>query len=108
VSQDRDGAIDAAQAMDLIKATLADRDSQITELQQAVLELATAAERRDREEAASPDRELIASLEARLADAERHVARMEARLDEQERMLRHTLTMLIEWIEGGEGQRRAA
>ncbi|GGC10600.1 hypothetical protein GCM10011494_31660 [Novosphingobium endophyticum] len=105
----RDDAIDAVQALALIESALADRDSQITELQQAVLELAMAAERRSEEHAPdSASGELVASLQAQLAVADERAAVLEARLDEQERLLRHTLTMLIEWIESGEGQRRAA
>lgn len=52
--------------------------------------------------------ERIAALESRLAEAMDREARLEARLGEQERTLRHTLTMLIEWIESGDGGRAAA
>lgn len=103
----RDEAIDAAQAVALIESALAGRDAQITELQQAVLELATAAEQRGYPEPAG-DSELVTSLQAQLAAVTDYAANLEARLGEQERLLRHTLTMLIEWIESGEGQRRAA
>ena len=99
--------LDAAQVASLIEAALARRDSQITELRQAILELATAAEQRT-QMGQSDDRELVASLQAQIAAAADHAANLEARLTEQERVLRHTLTMLIEWIESGEGQRRAA
>ena len=73
---------------------LADRDAQIAELQQAVIELANASEAA----AASGD---SASLEARIAQLEDRVA-------EQDRTLRHTLTMMIEWIEADGAQRAAA
>ncbi len=75
-------------------------------------------------------REAIARLEARLAesgeasdpDAARRIAELETRcealdasnaelaerLAEQEQTLRHTLTMLIEWIEGDEDSRKIA
>lgn len=99
--------IDAAQAVSLIDGALAHRDSQITELQDAVLELATAAEQRaqlmERDQ-----RELVESLRAQLAATSDRAAHLEARLAEQERILRHTLTMLIEWIESGQSPRRAA
>ncbi len=70
---------------------LAERDAQIAELQQAVVELA-GAERGDK------SAENVQQLEAQFA----------ARLDEQERTVRHVLTMLIEWIESGEKPREAA
>lgn len=68
------------------------------------------------------DDDRIAALEAHLEGAERHLegvqahleaseahrAALEARLAETERTLRHTLTMLIEWIETGDSERRAA
>jgi putative secretion ATPase (PEP-CTERM system associated) len=71
---------------------LAERDAQIVELQQAVLELS------DRLAAgSSPD---AASPEA--------LAVLEARLEEQEATVRHVLTMLIEWFESGQTPRVAA
>ena len=100
-------AIDAAQAIALIESALAGRDAQITELQQAVLDLSTAAER-GRHGDATEDGELVASLQAQVEAVTDYAANLEARLGEQERLLRHTLTMLIEWIENEEGQRRAA
>lgn len=99
--------LDSARAASLIDAALAHRDSQIAELQKATLELATAAEH-SAQMAQSGDGEAIASLQVQLAAATDHAANLEARLAEQERVLRHTLTMLIEWIESGEAQRRAA
>jgi putative secretion ATPase (PEP-CTERM system associated) len=99
--------LDADAVAAQIEAALADRDAQITELQQAVLEMATAAEQREQAGGAASG-ETVAALEEQLAAVTRHAAHLEARLEEHEHMLRHTLTMLIEWIEGGEGQRRAA
>ncbi|AIT81726.1 XrtA/PEP-CTERM system-associated ATPase [Novosphingobium pentaromativorans] len=101
------GGIDSDEVAAIIEAAMADRDAQITELQQAVLELAMAAEAREHE-AADAGQAQVASLEAQLQAMSGHVSDLEARLAEHDRMLRHTLTMLIEWIEGGEGQRRAA
>lgn len=75
----------------LLESALAERDAQITELQQAVVELATAQEENTLA-ATSPD---IAVLNDR-------VAQLEAQLIEQERMMRHTITMLIEWVEDGD------
>lgn len=66
---------------------LAERDAQIAELQQAVIELSSGADK----------------------NAEhRRIEAMQSRLDEQERTVRHVLTMLIEWIESGEKPREAA
>ncbi len=76
---------------------LAERDTQIAELQQAVVEL-TYAKDDASADAASPE---IAALHER-------VAQLEARLIEQERTMRHTLTMLIEWIESDDGSQIAA
>jgi len=76
-----------------LEEALAERDTQITELQQAVVELSYA--RGDTAAAiAAPD---IAALTDR-------IAQLEARLIEQERTMRHTLTMLIEWIESDGSQ----
>ncbi|KPH61668.1 XrtA/PEP-CTERM system-associated ATPase [Novosphingobium sp. ST904] len=101
-------ALDAKAAIALIETALAERDSQIDELQHAVLELAARAEREKEVPAGSGNDPLIAALQEQLEQSAAHAARLEARLDEQERTLRHTLTMLIEWFEGGEGQRQAA
>jgi general secretion pathway protein A len=43
----------------------------------------------------------IAALQAK-------IAQLEAKTFEQERTIRHTLTMLIEWIEGEMDEARAA
>ena len=85
----------AAPAFDVavLHEALAKRDVQIAELQQAVVELSY--NRNDNVAAiASPD---IAALTDR-------IAQLEARLIEQERTMRHTLTMLIEWIESDASQ----
>ncbi|HUD29986.1 MAG TPA: XrtA/PEP-CTERM system-associated ATPase [Novosphingobium sp.] len=100
-------AINAAAAVSLIEAALAERDARIAELQSAVVELAAAAEARDAV-ADTGDAEAIAALQAELAQAAARTEKLEARLDEQARTLRHTLTMLIEWIESGDGQRNVA
>jgi putative secretion ATPase (PEP-CTERM system associated) len=100
-------ALDAKAAIALIEAALAGRDSQIDELQHAVLELAANVERQ-KDAAALGEDPRVTTLQEQLAQAAAERARMEERLDEQERTLRHTLTMLIEWFEGGEGHRRAA
>ncbi len=78
-------AIDPA----LVEDLLAERDTQIAELQQAVVELSEV-----QEKAASED-------------VTEQLKKIEARLDEQESTIRHTLTMLIEYIEG-DSQRQAA
>jgi putative secretion ATPase (PEP-CTERM system associated) len=82
-----------------LEAAQTDRDTQIAELQQAIVELANQQEARPvaGELAAG---ESVAAVEARLAA-------LEARLIEQERTIRHTLTMLIEVIEV-EGAARVA
>jgi len=97
-------APDSAAAIAEIEAALVERDAQIKELQQAVVELANVAE--DREEAR---RAALQDVHAELIGAiDEHIARLESRLTEQDRAIRHTLTMLIEWIENGEGPRAAA
>ena len=80
----------AAPAVDFA-AMLASRDAQIAELQQAVLELS---ERGQGGQASS--------------EAEHRIAMLEQRLAEQERTVRHVLTMLIEWFESGQPPRVAA
>ncbi|HEX7752900.1 MAG TPA: XrtA/PEP-CTERM system-associated ATPase [Novosphingobium sp.] len=89
------GGIDEAR----LEAALAERDAHIAELQQAVLEMANHAE--PGATASLAAQEDIAALQTR-------VALLEDRLAEQERTLRHTLTMLIEWIETADAHRAAA
>lgn len=88
--------VDAVE-MEQLLGLLAERDAQIAELQQAVIELAN-----DRDVPAVPDQSgAMAALEAKFAA-------LEARTQEQERTIRHTLTMLIEWIEADDAARVAA
>lgn len=75
-----------------IAAVLAERDSQIAELQQAVLELS------DRLSEVPPAND----------DTAAHIAALERRLEDQERSVRHVLTMLIEWFESGQPPRAVA
>ncbi|OYW46634.1 MAG: general secretion pathway protein [Sphingomonadales bacterium 12-68-11] len=81
----------------LIESLLAERDAQIAELQQAIVELAT-----QRDQAASE------VLRPDIAAIQERCARTEAKLFEQERTLRQTLTTLIEWIEAENEPARAA
>ncbi len=76
-----------------MELSTADRDIQLEELQQAVLELS--------------DRILANGGELPEDLAER-IAALEHRLEEQERTVRHVLTMLIEWFESGQAPRAAA
>jgi putative secretion ATPase (PEP-CTERM system associated) len=78
---------------------LARRDAQIAELQQAVLELAETSEGGSfgAEERHRID---VEALQERLAG-------LESRVVEQERTIRHTLTMLIEWMERDSARRAA-
>jgi general secretion pathway protein A len=81
----------------VIEDLLAERDAQIAELQQAVVELSTQSETR-----------LVAAIQPDIAALQDKIARLEARGFEQERTIRHTLTMLIEWIEGEMDESKAA
>ena len=94
----------AGRAMAEIEAALATRDVLIAELQEAVIELSDSNEAAQATQVESdPDRflSLLAGLETRING-------IEGRLSEQEQTLRHTLTMLIEFIEDDELQRQAA
>ena len=84
-----------------IEAALAERDAQIAELQQAILELANASEAR------GPGMQNRADGDS-CAEVRDRVNALEGRMIEQDRTIRHTLTMLIEWIEAGDSQRVAA
>jgi general secretion pathway protein A len=79
-----------------VAALLATRDARTAELEAAINELqaAGAGQRDAHGEALSPEEARLA--EARFAEA---LARIEARLEEQEQSFRHVLTMLIEWLE---------
>lgn len=82
---------------ELIDELLAERDTQIAELQQAIVELSN-----------QQDAAVAAAVRPELAAMQEQIARMEAKLFEQERTMRQTLTMLIEWIEDEMGQSQAA
>ena len=90
----------AAAAAAAVEAAIAERDAQIQELQQAVVELANSVEERE-EARQSTHAELVAAIDEQI-DA------INTRLTEQDRTIRHALTMIIEWIESGEGSRAAA
>lgn len=100
--------LDANDARALIEQALADRDAQIAELQSALVELAATIPPRQDVPPMSDNSEQVAALEAQLAEATANAAKLEARLGDTERTLRHALTMLIEWIESGDSQRQAA
>jgi type II secretory pathway predicted ATPase ExeA len=91
VEEDRLPALDP----ELVDSLLAERDVQIAELQQAVVELSRARDEADAT-AANADIQVLQD----------RVAQLEAELVEQQRTLRHTLAMLIEWIET-DGQKAA-
>lgn len=80
-----------------IDAALAVRDAHIIELQQAVMELANQLD----DPPVDNHGDAIAALNQR-------IEALENRLTEQDRTIRHTLSMLIEWIEGDEAARAAA
>ncbi|BBC72975.1 general secretion pathway protein [Altererythrobacter sp. B11] len=80
-----------------VEAMLAARDAQIAELQQAIIELSS-----QRDEA------LVNALRPEITAMQEQVARIDARVFEQERTIRQTLTMLIEWIESEMEQSKAA
>ena len=75
-----------------LEVALARSEGQIAELRRAVFELA---ETGDCHAAAARPRQPDAALEERIAS-------LESRVIEQDRTIRHTLTMLIEWIEQDE------
>ncbi len=89
--------------MSQLQASLAERDAQIAELQQAVIELAN-----ERESMAAVPIQAPVTDSAALVAVEAKLAGIEAKMLEQERTIRHTLTMLIEWIESDEASRAAA
>jgi len=93
-------AVDATTIKAAVEAAMAERDFQIQELQQAVVELANSVEEREEARKAT-HAELIAAIDEQ-------VAAINARIGEQDRTIRHALTMIIEWIESGEGERAVA
>jgi putative secretion ATPase (PEP-CTERM system associated) len=82
---------------ELVESLLAERDCRIAELEQAVVELSNA-----------QHEDKLATINPELAALQERVAQLEAQLIEQERTMRQTLTMLIEWIEGEDGSQIAA
>ena len=82
---------------DVIDELLAERDVQIAELQQAIIELSN-----QRDEA------VAAAVRPELAAMQDQIATMGAKVLEQERSIRQTLTMLIEWIESEIAHSKAA
>ena len=90
-----------AVALVQLQAMLAERDAQIAELQQAVIELAN-------EQEAAPSQVSDPAQGISLAAIEAKLSGFEAKMLEQERTIRHTLTMLIEWIEADDASRAAA
>jgi putative secretion ATPase (PEP-CTERM system associated) len=80
-----------------VEQMLAERDAKIAELQQAVVEMA-----------GRQDEIATTALMPEIAALQEQLARLEAKTAEQERAVRHTLTMLIEWIEGEMGETKAA
>ncbi|MDE2436170.1 MAG: XrtA-associated ATPase [Sphingomonadales bacterium] len=92
-----------AVALVQVQALLAERDAQIAELQHAVIELAN-----EREAVGTgPTPHEIGTSDAMRA-LEAKFAALESKMLEQERTIRHTLTMLIEWIEADDASRAAA
>ena len=82
---------------EMLDTLLAERDVQIAELQQAIIELSN-----------QNDERASAAVRPELAALHEQVARLEAKVFEQERTIRQTLTMLIEWIETEMDQSKAA
>lgn len=80
-----------------VEAMLAERDETIAELQQAIVELSNRQEDTVR-----------MALMPEFATMQEKLARLEAKTFEQERTIRHTLTMLIEWIESEMEESKAA
>jgi hypothetical protein len=80
-----------------VEAMLAERDAQVGELEQAIVELANRQEDTVR-----------LALMPEIATLQEKLARLEAKTFEQERTIRHTLTMLIEWIESEMDESKAA
>ena len=90
-------------ALGEIRVELAKRDALIAELQAAVVELSD-----HHDDAHERERAERSGLAQSLDEALRRVSTLEARGLEQERTIRHTLTMLIEWIEADDPHRVAA
>ncbi len=88
-----------------LAALLAERDEQIAELQQAVMELAET--RQPAGIAAAPEPDLEPLLAA-IVEMTRRIETLEQRTTDQNEAIRHVLTMLIEWLEAENAQTRAA
>jgi len=86
----------------LVDDLLAERDVQIAELQQAVVELAS------QQHKAQQNGIRARAAQEELTELRQQFAQLEARTFEQERTIRHTLSMLIEWIEGEMDTSKAA
>lgn len=97
-------ALAAASSLAGLQQALTAHGEQITELQQAVLELADMPAPAP---AAPPVDARIDTLSDTLSALQQRMVALEARSAEQEQAIRHVLTMLIEWIES-EAPRRAA
>ena len=82
---------------EMLDTLLAERDLQIAELQQAIVELSN-----------QQDAAMANAVRPELAAMQEQIARLEAKVFEQERTIRQTLTMLIEWIETEMDQTKAA
>ena len=80
-----------------VLALLAQRDAQIAELQEAVVELS---QRREDNAAAA--------MQPAIEALQQSVARLEARSAAQEREVRRTLQMLVDWVESELGESKAA
>jgi general secretion pathway protein A len=83
--------------LEMVEAMMAERDALIAELQQAIVELAQRQEDN-----------LRLALMPEIAALQEQFGQIEAKTFEQERTIRHTLTMMIEWIEGDMGESKAA
>jgi putative secretion ATPase (PEP-CTERM system associated) len=81
----------------MLDELLAERDVQIMELQQAIVELSN-----------QQDAAVAAAVRPEITAMQEQTARLEAKLFEQERTIRQTLSMLIEWIEAEMEQSKAA
>ena len=81
----------------IVEDILADRDAQIMELQQAVVELSNA-----------QDQAVAQAIQPQIETLQEQLAKIEAKAAEQEHTMRHTLTMLIEWVEGEMEEDKAA
>ncbi len=89
----------------LIEAMLAERDLHIAALQDTVAGLSKALERLEADDGDSAIEDRMSAIEANAGSVSDAI---ESRVSEQERLMRHVLTMLIEWMENGSASRAAA